>query len=77
MSSPSQLYSCVDATAILKSPVNNSTAKHHWTFGTDTRFKTPKSYCDAFYNLPDTKSDRKAGIKMRYLGMGKGKKTDL
>lgn len=61
MSSPSQLYSCVDATAILKSPVNTSTAKNHWSFGKDNRFKTPKFYCEQFYNLPDTKSDRKAG----------------
>lgn len=61
MSSPSQLYSCVDANAILKSPVNTSTAKNHWSFGKDERFKAPKFYCDNFYNIPDTKSDRKAG----------------
>lgn len=77
MSSPSQLFSCVDAAAILKSPVNNSTAKNHWSFGKDTRFKTPKYYCDSFYNLPDTKSDRKAGTIYNILGMGVGKKTDL
>lgn len=62
MSSPSQLYSCVDANAILKSPVNTSTAKNHWTFSKDSRFKTPKFYCDTFYDIPDTKSDRKTGI---------------
>lgn len=45
MSSPSELYSCVDAKAILRSPVNNSTAKNHWSFSKDNRFKTPKYYC--------------------------------
>ncbi len=42
MSSPSKLYSCVDARAILESPHNTSTAKHHWSFGKDTRFKPHK-----------------------------------
>lgn len=62
MSSPSQLFSCVDANNILKSPANNSTAKNHWTFSKDSRFKVPKFYCDSFYNIPETKSKRKAGI---------------
>lgn len=69
MTSPSQLYSCVDAAAILKSPVNNSTAKNHWSFSKDSRFKIPKFYCDTFYNIPETKSTRKASF-------GYGKKTD-
>lgn len=42
MSSPSQLFSCVDANAILKSPVNNSTAKNHWSFGKGDRFPNYK-----------------------------------
>lgn len=42
MSSPSQLFSCVDANAILKSPVNNSTAKNHWTFAKGDRFPNYK-----------------------------------
>lgn len=42
MSSPSKLFSCVDATAILQSPINNSISKHHWTFAKDQRFKRPK-----------------------------------
>lgn len=61
MTSPSKLFSCVDAAAILKSPVNNSTAKSHWSFSKDSRFKESKFYCDQFYDIPDTKSDRKAG----------------
>lgn len=61
MSSPSKLFSCVDAVAILKSPHNTSTAKNHWSFSKDSRFKDPKLYCETFYNIPDTKSDRKAG----------------
>ena len=42
MSSPSQLFSCVDSKAILSSPVNNSPSKHHWSFSKDSRFKRPK-----------------------------------
>lgn len=63
MSSPSKLFSCVDANAILKSPINNSTAKNHWSFSKDSRFKIPKFYCDTFYEIPETKSDRKTGKK--------------
>lgn len=77
MSSPSKLFSCVEATAILKSPINNSTAKNHWSFGKDNRFKAPKFYCETFYNIPDTKSDRKAGTCAKTVGFGIGKKTDL
>lgn len=61
MSSPSKLFSCVDANAILKSPINNSTAKNHWSFSKDDRFKNSKFYCDSFYNIPQTTSRRKAG----------------
>lgn len=43
MSSPSQLFSCVDSDALLKSPINNSTAKHNWSFAKDSRFKKPKT----------------------------------
>jgi hypothetical protein len=42
MASPSQLFSCVDADAILRSPVNNSPAKTNWSFAKDSRFKRPK-----------------------------------
>ena len=42
MSSPSQLFSNVDAKAILDSPANDSTAKNHWTFNKDSRFKKPR-----------------------------------
>ena len=42
MSSPCELFSCVDANAILKSPINDSTAKTHWSFSKDGRFKRPK-----------------------------------
>ena len=42
MSSPSELFSCVDARAILLSPTNDSTAKNHWTFAKDSRFKNAK-----------------------------------
>ena len=59
MSSPSKLFSCVDSAAILKSPINNSSAKNHWTFSKDSRFKNSKFYCDSFYNIPDTKNNRK------------------
>lgn len=61
MSSPSKLFSCVEAVAILKSPHNTSTAKNHWSFSKDSRFKDSKLYCETFYNIPETKSDRKAG----------------
>ena len=77
MSSPSKLFSCVDAANILKSPVNNSTAKNHWSFSKDSRFKQSSYYCDSFYNIPKTTSTRKAGIFVVYLGFGIGKKTDL
>ena len=69
MSSPAQ-YSCVDANYILRSPVNNSSAKNHWSFSRGKRFKDPKLVSDVFYDLPDTKNKRKAGF-------GYGKKTDL
>lgn len=42
MSSPAQLFSCVEAHAILKSPINNSTAKNHWSFSRTARFPTYK-----------------------------------
>ena len=42
MTSPSQLFSCVEAEAILQSPINNSSAKNHWTFNKDSRFKRSK-----------------------------------
>lgn len=42
MSSPAELFSCVDAEVILNSPVNDSTAKNHWSFAKDGRFKRPK-----------------------------------
>jgi len=42
MSSPSQLFSCVESDAILRSPVNNSTAKLTWSFSKDSRFKKPR-----------------------------------
>jgi hypothetical protein len=38
MSSPSKLFSCVEAKDILKSPVNNSPSKLHWTFSKNPRF---------------------------------------
>lgn len=41
MSSPAELFSCIDADALLKSPINNSTAKTHWSFAKDSRFKRP------------------------------------
>lgn len=63
MSSPSQLYSCVDSNTILKSPLNTSTAKYNWSFSKDSRFKNKKPDIDIFYNLPDTKSSRYAGIE--------------
>ena len=43
MASPSELFSCVDAQMILKSPINDSTAKTHYSFAKDSRFKRPKS----------------------------------
>lgn len=42
MSSPSQLFSCVDSDNILRSPINNSSAKTNWSFSKDSRFKRPK-----------------------------------
>ena len=42
MSSPSKLFSCVEATAILNSPINNSTAKNHWSFSKGPRFPDSK-----------------------------------
>ena len=42
MASPSELFSCVEAGSILRSPVNDSTAKTHWSFAKDGRFKRPK-----------------------------------
>ena len=77
MSSPSKLFSCVDSAAILKSPINNSTAKNHWSFSKDSRFKVPKYYCDSFYNIPDTKTPRKTSKNTPNSGFGYGKKTDL
>jgi hypothetical protein len=62
MSSPSKLFSCVDSNEILRSPINNSTAKNNWSFNKDSRFKDKKLNSDVFYNIPDTKSRRKAGI---------------
>lgn len=43
MSSPSKLFSCVDSNQILRSPINNSTAKTNWSFSKDDRFKIRKS----------------------------------
>lgn len=77
MSSPSKLFSCVDAVTILKSPINNSSAKNHWSFSKDSRFKVARSYCDSFYNIPDTKATRKTSLSLKYSGFGIGKKTDL
>ena len=42
MSSPSKMFSCVEADEILKSPINNSTAKNHWSMAKDDRFKRSK-----------------------------------
>lgn len=42
MASPSELFSCVDSQAILRSPINDSPAKTHWSFAKDTRFKKAK-----------------------------------
>lgn len=42
MASPSELFSCVDAKMILTSPINDSTAKTHWSFARDSRFKKPQ-----------------------------------
>lgn len=42
MSSPSQLFSCVESDAILRSPINNSSAKTNWSFTKDSRFKRPQ-----------------------------------
>ncbi len=42
MTSPSKLFSCVDSQIILKSPVNNSTAKQHWSFSKSSRFPKQK-----------------------------------
>jgi len=64
MSSPSELFSCVQADAILKSPINDSTAKNlvlHLSYS-----------CDSFYNIPGV-----ANNKNRKAGIGYGKKTDL
>lgn len=33
MASPSKMFSCVESDAILKSPINNSKALHHWSIG--------------------------------------------
>lgn len=33
MSSPSKMFSCVEANAILRSPINDSKALHHWSIG--------------------------------------------
>lgn len=44
MSSPSKLFSCVDAKAILNNPVNDSQAKFHWSFAKGTRFAKQKGY---------------------------------
>ena len=42
MSSPADIFSCVEADNILRSPINNSTAKNHWSFAKDSRFKRHK-----------------------------------
>lgn len=70
MSSPAKLYSCVDNVAIMKNPANNSSAKQQWSFPRGNRFSYPKPQTDVFYDVPDTKSKRKAGF-------GFGKKIDL
>lgn len=43
MASPSQLFSCVEAEVIERSPINDSTAKTHWSFAKDARFKRPRT----------------------------------
>lgn len=70
MSSPAQLYSCVDSNYILRSPINNSTAKNHWSFSKGKRFKDPRATSDVFYDLPDPKNKRKTSF-------GFGKRIDL
>lgn len=70
MSSPSKMFSCVDNVAIMRSPANNSTSKTQWSFPKSQRFKDHKPPSDVIYDLPDTKTKRKAGF-------GYGKKTDL
>ena len=42
MASPSELFSCVEASMIMKSPLNDSTSKTHYAFARDARFKKPK-----------------------------------
>lgn len=36
------MFSCVEAKDILNSPINNSKAKHHWSFAKDNRFPKQK-----------------------------------
>ncbi len=42
MSSPSKLFSCVDNTTILKSPLNKSSAKSQYSFSKTERFPMAK-----------------------------------
>lgn len=42
MSSPSKMFSCVEAKDILNSPINDSKAKHHWSFAKGGRFQKQK-----------------------------------
>ena len=70
MSSPSKLFSCVDSAAILKSPLNTSSAKNQYSFSKTERFLAPKPYCDNIYELGDCKMTRKTSF-------GYGRKTDL
>lgn len=59
MSSPSKLFSCVEADEICKSPLNRSPAKHQYSFSRSDRFKLAKPYCDNIYDLPSMRMSRK------------------
>ena len=56
MASPSELFSCVDSQAILRSPVNDSSAKTHWSFAKEARFKKSKYQyqCNYLAAIPST-----------------------
>ena len=57
--------------SISKSPLNTSTSKQMYSFPKTKRFMNFKSSsCDHFYNLPDIRSKREAGI-------GIGPKSDF
>lgn len=80
MSSPSKLFSCVDPDVILKSPLNSSVSKMHWSFSRSSRFPKQKpkqqivyyASCDQLYQIPDNKQMRSTSF-----GYGKRSKVEL